>query len=146
MSKLHLRCSACGAINRIPEERVHDRPRCGRCGTRVDPSGHPADIDDAALQKLIETSPVPVLVDFWAPWCGPCRQLAPHVAELAMRHAGRLIVVKLNTEEHAGFARALDIRGIPLLCVYQGGGLVRRQPGAVFGAELENVVAPFLQP
>ena len=146
MTKLHLRCSACGAINRIPAERIHDRPKCGRCGVRVDPSGSPADVDDAALQKLIETAPVPVLVDFWAPWCGPCRQLAPHVAALALKYVGRLIVVKLNTEEHRGFARALDIRGIPLLCMYEGGALVRRQPGAVFGAELEAFVTPSLKP
>ena len=145
-AKLHLRCANCGAINRIPADRVHDRPTCGRCKTRVDFTGKPADVDDAALQRLISSSPVPVLVDFWAPWCGPCRQLAPHVEALALRYAGRMIAVKLNTEDHQGFARALDIRGIPLLCVYKGGALVRRQTGAVFGAELENVVAEFIDP
>lgn len=141
--KLHLRCSACGAINRIPAERLRDGPKCGSCGGRL--SGLPADVDDAALKVLIEKSPVPVLVDFWAAWCGPCKQLAPHIEALALRHAGRLIVVKVDTERHQGFARALDVRGIPTLCVYKDGDLVRRQPGAVFGAELEKVVAQYIE-
>ncbi|MBL8971505.1 MAG: thioredoxin fold domain-containing protein [Myxococcales bacterium] len=140
--KLYLRCAKCGSINRIPAARLREGPRCGRCSGQL--SAHPADVDDAGLQKLIESSPVPVLVDFWAPWCGPCRQLAPHVEALALRHAGALIVAKIDTDQHQGFAQALGVRGIPLLCVYKGGELVRRQPGAVFGAELENVVAPYL--
>lgn len=140
--KLYLRCAKCGSINRIPAPRLREGPKCGRCSATL--SAFPAEVDDAGLQKLIESSPVPVLVDFWAPWCGPCRQLAPHIEALALRHAGALIVAKIDTEQHQGFARSLDVRGIPTLCVYNGGELVRRQPGAVFGAELENVVAPFL--
>jgi thioredoxin 2 len=146
VDRLHLRCAACGAINRIPRDRLYDRPKCGRCGVRVDPSAPPPDVDDAALKRLIETAPVPVLVDFWAPWCGPCRMLAPHVADLALRMVGRVVVVKLNTEDHRGFAEALQIRSIPTLCVFKGGELVNRQLGAVTGHQLDQVVLPYLDP
>ncbi len=142
--KLHFRCPQCASINRIPADRLYDGPKCGKCGTKVSPATPPADVDDAALKVLIETSPVPVLVDFWAPWCGPCRTLAPHIADLAVRHAGKLIVVKLNTQDHHGFPSSLGIQGIPTLCVFNNGELVKRQVGAVFGAELDRVVDPFL--
>ena len=104
------------------------------------------DVSEADFEReVIERShKVPVVVDFWAPWCGPCRMLAPHIADLALRHIGRLIVVKLNTDQHRGFAEALQIRSIPTLCVYKGGELVHRQPGAVTGQQLDNVVLPFL--
>lgn len=144
--RLHFRCPQCGAINRIPQDRLYDGPKCGQCKTRVDPTTPPADVDDAALARLIESSPVPVLVDFWAAWCGPCRMLAPHVADLALRHAGKLIVVKVDTERHQGFASQLGVRSIPTLVVYKDGEPVNRQLGAVTGRELDNVVQPFLEP
>jgi thioredoxin 2 len=142
--KLHFRCTKCGAINRIPSERLYDGPKCGSCGAKIEPAAAPADLDDAALQRLIASAPVPVLVDFWAPWCGPCRTLAPHVADLAVRHAGRIIVVKLNTQEHRGFAGALGVQSIPTLAVFKDGDLVNRQIGAVFGRDLDRVVEPFV--
>lgn len=144
VDKLHFRCSKCGSINRIPADRVFDGPKCGSCGVKIEPAAAPADVDDAALEKLVASAPVPVLVDFWAPWCGPCRQLAPHIADLAVRHAGRLIVVKLNTQDHRRFPAALGIQSIPTLCVFNGGDLVHRQIGAVFGRDLDRVVEPFL--
>jgi len=142
--KLHFRCPHCAAINRIPADRLHDGPKCGECKAKIDPAAPPADVDDAALKLLIATAPVPVLVDFWAPWCGPCRTLGPHVADLAVRHAGRLIVVKLNTQDHHGYPTALGVRSIPTLCVFKDGELAHRQVGAVFGRELDRVVEPFL--
>jgi thioredoxin 2 len=141
---LFFRCGGCGQLNKIPAERRFDAPKCGRCKQMLDTSGQPQDVSDAELQRAIGGAPVPVLVDFWAPWCGPCRQLAPHLAELAVRHAGKLLVLKINTEEHRETAAALQVRSIPTLCIYKGGELVRRQPGAVFGAQLDGLVAPFL--
>ena len=99
--------------------------------------------DDRFSTEVLE-APGLVLVDFWAPWCGPCRTLAPHIADLAVRHAGKLIVVKLNTQDHHGFPGQLGIQGIPTLCVFKDGELVNRQVGAVFGAELGRVVEPYL--
>jgi thioredoxin 2 len=143
-AKLHFRCTRCGAINRIPADRLYDGPKCGKCGAKVEPAAAPADVDDAGLRATIAAAPVPVLVDFWAPWCGPCRTLAPHVEGLAVRHAGKLIVVKLNTQDHRGFAGELGISSIPTLCVFNNGELVNRQIGAVFGRDLDRVVEPFL--
>jgi thioredoxin 2 len=141
---LYFRCGACGQIGRVAAERRFDGAKCGRCKAKLDVTGQPQETDDAGLQRAVEGAPVAVLVDFWAPWCGPCRQLAPHIAELAARHAGRLLVLKVNTEEHRQTAAALGIRSIPTLCVYRGGALVFRQPGAVFGPQLEAVVAPYV--
>lgn len=131
-------------VNRVPADRLYDGPKCGKCKAKVEPAAPPADVDDAGLKALIDTAPVPVLVDFWAPWCGPCRTLAPHIADLAVRHMGKLIVVKLNTQDHRGFPSAMGIQSIPTLCVFKNGELVNRQVGAVFGRELDRVVDPYL--
>ncbi|HRI07959.1 MAG TPA: thioredoxin [Nannocystaceae bacterium] len=143
-SPLHFRCSKCGSINRIPGERVAEGPACGRCHTPIDRSAHPADVDDEALERLIQSSPVPVLADFWAEWCGPCRMVAPHLVELARRHAGRLIVVKVDTDRHQRVAQGLRVQSIPTMVVWKGGQIANKQIGAVMGPQLEAVVAPYL--
>ena len=141
---LYFRCGECGQINKIPADRRYDGPVCGRCKRKLDPTGHPQEVDDAALEQLVAAAPVPVLVDFWAPWCGPCKMLAPHLVELGAKLGGRLFIAKVNTDQHQRTAGALGVRSIPTLCVYKGGELVFRQPGAVFGPQLEAVVAPYL--
>jgi thioredoxin 2 len=144
VSQAFFRCSSCGGINRIDAQRLAEGPVCGRCHKPLDRSAAPAEVDDDALERLIKASPVPVLVDFWAPWCGPCLMLAPHVTALAQRFAGRLIVVKLNTEEHQRVASKLQIRSIPTMIVWKGGEIANRQVGAVMGPQLDAVVTPYL--
>ncbi|HMV68357.1 MAG TPA: thioredoxin domain-containing protein [Myxococcota bacterium] len=137
-----LRCTSCGALNRYTPGRAD--ARCGRCNAGLDADNHPHEVDDDALARLVASSPVPVLVDFWAPWCGPCRAVAPHLAALAKRHAGRLLVAKVNTDQHQATAGRLGVQAIPTLAVWSGGELRRAEPGARMGAELEAFIQPWL--
>ena len=146
MSDLHyFRCASCGGINRIPTARLRASPTCGRCKAPLDTSAHPQEVNDDELARLVKSSPVPVLVDFWAPWCGPCRAVAPHLEKLAAQHAGRLIVAKINTDQHQRTAGQLNVKGIPTLAIWKGGKLQTSQAGALMGAQLASFVAPHLQ-
>lgn len=141
---LTFRCAGCGGLNRLPADRLTAGPRCGRCKAPIGPGAAPAEVSDDQLQRLIAKSPVPVLVDFWAPWCGPCRAVAPHLAALAEAEAGRLIVAKVNTDVHQRTAGALQVRSIPTLALYSGGRLLKRQAGALMGPQLRAFVAEAL--
>ncbi|MBN2800926.1 MAG: thioredoxin [Deltaproteobacteria bacterium] len=117
-------------------------PTCGHCKAPLNAA--PIEVDDYELGGLIEHATAPVVVDFWAPWCGPCKAVAPHLADLASEYAGRLIVAKVDTDRHQRTAATLGVRAIPTLVVYKGGKVVAQQAGALMGAQLRAYVTPWL--
>jgi thioredoxin 2 len=128
-------CTACSAINRIPRVRLLEDPKCGRCGQKLFPR-HPATVTDASFASEVERSPIPVLVDFWASWCPPCRAIAPVLDQLAGERAGRLKVAKVNVDENPGLSARFAVRSIPTLLLVKDGRVVDQLAGALPRPEL----------
>jgi thioredoxin 2 len=132
-----LNCPQCHRANRIPFGRVHQAGHCGSCKAALPHASLPVEIESAAaFDALIRGASLPVLVDFWAPWCGPCQMVAPEVAKLAALAAGELLVVKVNTEALPDLAGSMGIRSIPTFAVFNAGREVERALGAMSATDL----------
>jgi thioredoxin 2 len=130
IKKLTLRCQFCDTWNRIDATRAADRPKCGKCGKPM-LLDRPFPLHEDTFVRTIEDAEVPVLVDFYADWCGPCKVMAPAVDEIAASYQGRALVAKLDTDRAQRTASSFNIRGIPTTIVFKGGKEVARQTGAV---------------
>ncbi len=137
--KLTLRCQFCETWNRIDAARAGDQPKCGKCGTpmRLD---RPVKLDDDTFRRTIDESQIPVLVDFYADWCGPCKMMAPFVDQLAAQYVGKALVAKVNTDHSQRAAAPFNIRGIPTTIVFRNGVVVVEKAGAMPLAGLEQLL------
>jgi thioredoxin 2 len=137
---LTFRCHNCSAFNRVPESKKEQKPICGRCKTPLETSGAPQEVTGSELADVLARSPVPVLVDFWATWCGPCRMAAPILDRIARGRAGRVLVLKLDTDRNQDAAALHRIQSIPAFALFREGAETQRQVGLPSEAALAQWV------
>ncbi|NLD67586.1 MAG: thioredoxin TrxC [Limnobacter sp.] len=132
---LKIVCPSCNTSNRVPRDRLGDLPSCGRCGAALF-AGAPVDLDAAAFERHVGRGELPVVVDFWAPWCGPCRMMAPAFAQAARELEPSVRLAKVDTEAEQGLAATYGIRSIPTMVVFRGGREIARRSGAMGAADI----------
>jgi thioredoxin 2 len=137
--KLKIVCLACGAVNAVPEGKLGAAPKCGVCGDRL-MDGKVRELDADVLAKALRVDQVPLVVDYWAPWCGPCKMMAPEFANSARELAGTARYAKINTEDYPQATQGRNIRGIPALIAFRGGREIARQTGAQRAAAITTWV------
>lgn len=135
MSAKKLVCLSCAQTNRVPQEKLESAPKCGTCGAPLMP-GKPVAVDLATLTKAAKTDEVALMVDFWAPWCGPCRTMAPEFEKAAASMKGRMRLAKIDTQAHPQASSRWNIRGIPALLVFRNGREIAREAGARPAADI----------
>ena len=135
----HVVCPQCGVANRLPTARLGENPKCGKCGEPVF-TGQPIELTDASFARHIGKNDIPVVVDFWAPWCGPCRMMAPAFEQAAAELEPGVRLAKVNTEDQQGTAARYGIRSIPTLVLFRNGQEVARQAGAMGAADIARWV------
>ncbi len=138
-------CGTCGQKNRVAYSRLGNPVRCGKCKTQLSSTATPLDVASVEdFDRLIANSSIPIVVDYWAPWCGPCRMVAPELVKVAARSAGRYLVAKVNTEALGDLGERFGIRSIPTMAVYVGGQEKQRSTGARPASDIEAFIAQAL--
>ncbi|MGH8797892.1 MAG: thioredoxin TrxC [Caldimonas sp.] len=128
-------CTHCQATNRVPSDRAADDPVCGKCGTPL-LDGRPVELTDATFDRIASRTEIPLVVDFWAAWCGPCRMMEPHFRQAAKRLKARVLLVRVNSDENPRTAGRYAIRSLPTLVMLRNGTEVKRQPGSIGTAQI----------
>ena len=140
---MHLACPACSAVNRVPVERLGDQPKCGKCQAQLLPN-QAVEVNQTQFQALVGRGELPVVVDFWASWCGPCQMMAPVFNKVAEQLAGKALFVKVNTESEQQLAAQFGIRSIPTLKVFKSGKVVGDMAGALPEGQLKQWVSQYI--